>query len=321
MIFDKERRVIGEDEIKKILVNLKKFSNLKTTTDNDIYNTVTDILRIENAIEGRFAGDIVDYILLYWLGIHACRKAIENGNESINFLEIGSLFGASTILLREAIISEKLAGTITSIDPLDGYYMHDRKSYSSRIDSGTNLEVNEKNFWSNLNKFPSNKIKVKQIKDLSQSLNARAYSKKQLYDLVFIDGDHSKTGLQNDIRIHGSRLKRNGVLIVDNVFDRNWPEVGLGIYDNRDLESKFTPKIFGKRSMIMLKQNDGSGKIDRSIYVEMMGKIFHELCESRSEAVLVGKKLELLKEEYQKKLMDFETLTENINKFIRKFGE
>ena len=253
--------------------------------------------------------------------MHACRKANENGNDTVNFLEIGSLFGASTILLREAIEAEKLSGRIASIDPLDGYYLHDQKPYSSKLDSGTKIEVNDSVFWENTKKFSRNRIKIKQIKDLSQSKQARDYSRKQLYDLVFIDGDHSKSGIQNDIRIHGSRLKRNGVLVVDNVFDRNWPEVGFGIYENKELEVKFTPKIFGKRALIMLKQNDGTGRIDRSIYVEMMAKIYDELCSSRSETLLLGKKLELQDEEYNKKIQELDNLNDDINKLIRKINK
>ena len=60
MIFEKERRIIGEEEVKKVLSDLRKFSNLKDIKDNDIYDTITKILSIEHAIKGRFAGDIVD---------------------------------------------------------------------------------------------------------------------------------------------------------------------------------------------------------------------------------------------------------------------
>jgi predicted O-methyltransferase YrrM len=302
MIFEKEKRVLGEEEVKSLLSSIRRFSNLKDLTSKSVYDALELILKIEHSISGRFAGDIVDYIILYWMARHACRKANENGNRKVSFIETGSLFGASTILLRCAVDSEGMDGTITAIDPMDGYYLHTGKSYSNKIDSSTKLEVNEKRFWDNVNSIGESRIEIKLLKCLSQSKAAIDYSKKQYYDLCFIDGDHSKTGLQNDINIHASRLKRNGVLVVDNVFDRNWPEVSLGLYEDGKIEKRFTPKIFGARAVVLLKQNDGSGKIDRNLYSDMMMRMSNELWESRRSVELLLRKCEIYKEEYSDKI-------------------
>ena len=64
MIFEKEKRVLGEEEVKSLLASIRGFSNLKDLTSQSIYDALELILKIEHSIDGRFAGDIIDYIIL-----------------------------------------------------------------------------------------------------------------------------------------------------------------------------------------------------------------------------------------------------------------
>jgi hypothetical protein len=108
---------------------------------------------------------------------------------------------------------------ITVIDPLNGYYRKDQ------TDIVTNIPITRKNFEINMTRLgiPPEDYDIIQEKSCSES--AVEVAGKRLYDILIIDGDHSRSGVKQDFLLYRGFVKENGYIIFDDYGAEEWPEI------------------------------------------------------------------------------------------------
>lgn len=121
---------------------------------------------------------------------------------NLNFLEIGSFEGLSTIWMLENILTHETS-KITCIDTFEGSNEHDKDKIKNLYDI----------FLHNISNY---KDKVNVIKN--KSFNALKLINDK-YDLIYIDGDHKSAGVLEDAILSFPLLKKNGIMIFD---DYKW---------------------------------------------------------------------------------------------------
>ena len=191
--------------------------------DKKIFNNICKfILRVDKSIIGRFAGDIRDLIALASSRYVTSKKMLNSDASNLAHVEIGTLFGASAILTDYAIKANSASNKFQNImiDPLDGYYGN-----SNDLVSG--LEVNAKTLFKNLKMFNVEGYKLIQ----KYSTDNQTINKIKEFSIVslFIDGDHSFSGLLKDWNNFNKEVINGGHVIIDNVNDKNWPNINLFI--------------------------------------------------------------------------------------------
>ena len=167
--------------------------------------------------EYKFTSDWFSYNIPIWQQYLNTYKDKEN----IRVLEIGSYQGRSTIWLLENILTHPTS-RITCIDTFLGSDEHSK--------------IQKENIWEtfnyNINKF---KNKVNIVTGYSQTI-LRGMFEKEIYDMIYIDGDHKGYSVLEDAILSFPLLKKNGLMIFDdyawdhvpNELDR--PKVGIAAF-------------------------------------------------------------------------------------------
>jgi hypothetical protein len=217
--------------------------------EEEIDCAVKDFLHLEAAIDGRVAGNIEDYIFNYFVRKSA---AIKFASECHSQLEIGVLFGGSFIYTFLGV--EDLNVRFIALDPLDGYYVKDEK-VGAKVDTYSNKEVCRDVLARNIDKLVKQKSKINIIQKYSTDSLAIEEVKKEKLSVLFIDGDHSYSGVKFDFENYAPLIVDGGYVIIDNYNDISWREVKL--YCDEILSTGRTlgcgdPLVIG-RSLIMKK--------------------------------------------------------------------
>lgn len=232
--------------------------------DKKILEKIADYcFYVERNIEGRASGSIEDLVIRYLSGYFSCLDT-EHNREDLCHLEIGVLFGATTILTCHAV---QLAGSKTGIvviDPFEGYY--DRET-----DPLTKLPVTEDRFQANLARFGFDNGNVTIYRGLSTDREIiRKCGKYKILSLI-IDGDHSYEGVKKDWINYSGLVVEGGYVLIDDYNCKHWPEVTEFV--NREILSHFADKwepvlIFG--NTIILKKlksyDDGKNRMEELVY-------------------------------------------------------
>ena len=123
----------------------------------------------------------------------------------LNYLEIGCYAGGSACLLLHRPNTD-----VTSIDlgiPID------ENIVKHNIDS---LNLHNNNF--------------RYIKGNSKEKSTYSRVSDKLYDIIFIDGDHSYSGVISDFEMYSTLIKENGYIIFDDYNDSKYsPQVKLAV--------------------------------------------------------------------------------------------
>ena len=155
--------------------------------------------------------------------------------QNLNFLEIGSFQGRSTVWLLENILTDP-SSKITCIDTFEGSAEH--------ID---NFKDDIKNlfdiFKHNIFKF---KNKVNIIKDKSQQALKQI---NEQYDFIYIDGDHKASSVLEDAIFSFPLIKPGGIIIFD---DYLWFGMKLLIDNPKPAIDAFL-EIYGDKINILYK--------------------------------------------------------------------
>ncbi len=197
----------------------------------EIESVTTLVKQIEKQIDGRLAGDRLDYIFLYFIVQAAARRC---KSETARLLEIGVLFGGSLIVSRLALDALNDSRIIQAIDPFDGYYMHDDCGKSSKKDIITGLDISENRAIKNLKHFNLKNIEL--IKGLSQAEDVLEKIENESLFFLLIDGDHTFEGFKRDISNYLPKLQTDGIIAIDNYFDQFWPDVTDVLCEQKWLE-------------------------------------------------------------------------------------
>lgn len=123
-------------------------------------------------------------------------KFVINKIYRINYLEIGSFEGRSTVFISEL----KNTNSITAIDTWEGSDEHNNISFKKVFE----------NFKTNINIL--NKSKIRFFKTTSDNFFK---NNKNVYNLIYIDGSHEYTQVKKDFVNSFNCIEKNGYIICD----------------------------------------------------------------------------------------------------------
>ncbi len=183
-----------------------------TVQEKELFYLAHRICHIENACVGRLAAAI-DSVLLRILVARAA------GSQTLEVLEIGTLFGLGIIAMHEAIAPFFKRVHFTVIDPLEGYYGKENR------DILTGVPISRAVFDENLRRAGISVEDVTVIQHLSTDTIAMKEAHKKVYGLLVIDGDHSYIGVKHDFESYLGTVAPSGYVILDDYGNPSWPDV------------------------------------------------------------------------------------------------
>ena len=160
------------------------------------YKTKKKSLKIEKEVYNNFIS-YKENQKWFCNNLHFLKSNLINKEYINNILEIGSYEGRSAIFF----LNHFSNSTITCVDTWGG--SDEQKDLDARII--------EKNFDINLNKYN----KFNRMKKFKMSSNKFFHQNKNMFDLIYVDGDHSRDQVYMDINNSWKILNKNGILILD----------------------------------------------------------------------------------------------------------
>ena len=145
-----------------------------------------------------------------WLG-----KMDIDKNEIFRYLELGSYEGRSCLFVHSLLKSLKINHTITTVDP---FIVNDGLS-----DKKTDMGQIRERFIDNIREI--REIGWYEHKSLDFFTD---YNQNRVWDLIYVDGDHSSLAVLTDAVLSWWHLKQNGLLIFD---DMDKESVWFGVYN------------------------------------------------------------------------------------------
>lgn len=142
-----------------------------------------------------------------------------NKNKStINILEIGSWFGASTLSWAQGLINySKKNSSITCIDAWQPFFdmsHHEDEQYAKEMEQLLESDFAYNIFLHNMGTL-KNKIKNQHFR--GQSENILPQLKDCIYDVVFIDADHTYLPVKKDIKESLRLVSEGGIICGDDL--------------------------------------------------------------------------------------------------------
>jgi len=141
-----------------------------------------------------------------------------NRNNIVDILEIGSWFGASTLSWGQAVsLYFDKNSSITCIDAWEPFFdmeLHNNKNYALEMEA-----LLESNFAYNAFLHNIGTLKDKMITQhfRGKSQNILSHLKKEKYDVIFIDADHTYEPVKNDIEKSLELVKDGGIICGDDL--------------------------------------------------------------------------------------------------------
>ncbi len=172
--------------------------------------------------------------------------------KKINILEIGTHHGRSLIPL---IKGSKKKNKVVVMDIFENQKLNISKSgFGSK-----------KIFLKNLKKFKINNKFISIISD--SSYNYKKYStflcSKTKFDIIHIDGGHSKKEVMNDLKVSDLFSKKNTIFILDDIFNPSFPEV-IEVY--LKYQKKYYPIFLTNQKLFFTKNKITAKKIQNYIF-------------------------------------------------------
>jgi predicted O-methyltransferase YrrM len=171
------------------------------------------ICLMEDLCEGRIATTI-NAMMLRLLAMRSLGPAAE-----LKVLEIGTLFGIGAGLLHAFRGPDIGRVRLTLVDPLSGYYA------KGMLDPATGVPITAETVLDNLTRLRVPREDVVLLRGLSQDPQIRAEAARSRYDVLVIDGDHSREGVRRDFELYASLVEPGGIVLFDDYDTKDWPEV------------------------------------------------------------------------------------------------
>jgi len=211
IFFQNFNRAVGQEVIVDLQENWLPKLGL-SLSGRALYYMSHRIKMVENICIGRMASSI-ETALIRSLTARSVKA------ERLDVLEIGTLFGVGVAAIYDNCIGFFNDVHITVIDPLNGYYRKDQ------TDIVTNIPITRKNFEINMTRLgiPPEDYDIIQEKSCNES--AVEVAGKRLYDILIIDGDHSRSGVKQDFLLYRGFVKEYGYIIFDDYGAEEWPEI------------------------------------------------------------------------------------------------
>ena len=199
-----------------------------------------------NQIEGWFVG--------HELGIKNCwtiLNAISNIQGSGHFVEIGTYQGKRFVVFAD-LLKENETGL--AVDIWGNYSTEFNHDFSGRCENGEQVLTN---FIKNVNNFNSSKNIRTLIKDsrekntIEKIKEALRWNKTNKVRIFSIDGNHSYPCTLNDLRIASELLSDDGIIIIDDYYNWDWPGVKTAT-DTWLLENKDYTCFYATHDMLII---------------------------------------------------------------------
>ena len=161
-----------------------------------------------------------------------------------NVLEIGSWAGDSAVLWANTIKSNNASGVVVCIDPWEKVYIKKEKNPMINIAPLIMKDYSKggkifKLFLHNIH-ATQNADMIKPIKGFSDQI--LPLMKEESFDLIYIDGDHSYSGIMNDLINSARLIKENGIICGDDLnlqaHEVDFEHASMNKEDNMILDKK-----------------------------------------------------------------------------------
>jgi FkbM family methyltransferase len=209
--FQRFNRAISESDVKVLTSKWASLLGMQLAPSRVAY-----LAHRAGLLEGRMKGRLattIETIVLRSLVAAASKR------EDLYVLEIGTLFGIGAAAVYDAATDEFDRVHMTVIDPLDGYYGEGRR------DVLTGARVSEATLKENWGFAPIPADHFTIIKRLSTEPEAMVEAAKRTYDLLIIDGDHSRQGVKFDFDNYGGMVRPGGYILFDDYDTEDWPDI------------------------------------------------------------------------------------------------
>lgn len=145
----------------------------------------------------------------------AVKKIIhEKGIQEPSFLEVGSFFGASSLTWAFACQHyEAKKASLVCIDPWKPYLESDA-DVNSKVNGLLKQDVVYSIFMHNINTIPEH-IRIVPIREKSNIV--LPFLRRNQFDIIYLDGDHSRQAVTRDIRNAAPLVKEGGFLCGDDL--------------------------------------------------------------------------------------------------------
>jgi predicted O-methyltransferase YrrM len=147
-----------------------------------------------------------------------------NPEDELHFLEIGSYEGRSTVWFLNNLLKHERSA-ITCIDPWKNFSQN-ADSFNSYGLDGVEWKTGDQNikdrFYGNVNETGVG-YKVFVYANFSHITLPELITRKNRYDLIYIDGNHTAPFVLSDAVMGWSLLKKGGIMVFD---DYTWTQEG-----------------------------------------------------------------------------------------------
>lgn len=137
--------------------------------------------------------------------------------QDLNILEIGSWMGASMLTWAEALNRyNEGEGSLTCVDAWQPFFSSHEKTeeWYQRMDSLLDSDFAYTIFCHNFNSI-SSKIKKQHFRGKSE--DTLPFLKENIFDIIYIDGDHAYKGAKKDIVNAKNLIKEGGIICGDDL--------------------------------------------------------------------------------------------------------
>lgn len=207
------RRQLNDTAVRDLVEGVAKSLGI-VTTKRELAYIAHKICLLEDRCAGRIA-TVIETILVRVLA--ARHVAARHGYLSV--LEIGTLFGISAGALYDR--SRPFCDDIrlTLIDPLNGYYG------SSERDIITGEPIARSTLEFNMARIGVPRANLTVLEGLSEDPAIRKACDGRAFNLLIIDGDHSREGVKRDFENYRELVVPDGLIAFDDYETEEWPDI------------------------------------------------------------------------------------------------
>jgi predicted O-methyltransferase YrrM len=207
-------RLLSEEACRRALEELCPALSLEFT-ERHLYGLANRVCILESQCHGRLATSVDAMLMRLLAGMHVAQQP----GGVFRLVEIGVLYGVGSIALFDAARFYAKDARMTLIDPLEGYYAPGTYDYCST--KPVSRAVLEENL--NICRIPMEQVEIIQGKsEAAEVLEAVAGRE---FDMLIIDGDHSREGVKRDFENYYPKLRQGGLAIIDDYGVKEWPEI------------------------------------------------------------------------------------------------
>lgn len=202
---------IQSDEV--ILRDIQKI--FPQVNAGEVQSVVREFISLTQKSIGRVASHLFNYILLYFLRKYTTVK----GNKGNAHIDIGVLYGFSSLISMKGIAaSQGKHGDMYLIDPFDGFYNQEQDPF-------TGLKITKEHVEYNLKTWGFSNTDCELICGYSNDPRTLELIEQLEFTSVYIDGDHSYSGIKQDWENFSPKVSLGGYILIDNYLDEYWPGV------------------------------------------------------------------------------------------------